>query len=66
MSNFRTGGFCTPHTPNQCGAKNIQLIGCTKDFPETWNDKTTVLYDDYTQGVYEANILPNYEFELLQ
>ena len=42
-----------------------ELISCTKGFPVTWNDKTTVLDDTFTRGVYEVNILPNYKFELM-
>ena len=42
------------------------FIGCTKGFLATWNDKTRVLYDDFTRGIYEGNILPNYKFEVMQ
>ena len=41
-----------------------EFIGCTRGFPATWNNKTTVLYDDFTRGIYTGAILPNYEFEL--
>ena len=37
-----------------------EFIGCTKGFPATWNDKTTVLYDKLTRGIYMGDILPTY------
>ena len=43
--------------------KNISF---TRGFPATWNDKTTVLYDQFTRGIHEGNILSNYKFELLE
>ena len=32
--------------------------------PATWNDKTTVLYDNLIRGVHEGEILSDFEFEL--
>ena len=43
-----------------------EFIACTKGFPATWNDKTTVLYDSLARGIYDGEILPDYEFELLE
>ena len=44
----------------------MKFTGCTKGFPATWNDKTTVLYDKLTRGIYTGNILPDYELELYE
>ena len=41
-----------------------EFLGCTRGFPATWNDKTTVLYDHFTRGIYNGEILSDYEFEL--
>ena len=43
-----------------------EFLGCSKGFPATWNDKTTVLYDDFVRGIHNGDILPNFEFELLE
>ena len=43
-----------------------EFIGCDWDFPATWNNKTTVLYDEFTRGIYTGDILPEYEFELYE
>ena len=43
-----------------------EFIACTKGFPATWNDKTTVLYDSLARGIYEGDILSDYEFDLLE
>ena len=43
-----------------------EFMGCTCGFPATWNDKTTVLNDEFTRGIYSGLILPNYEFELYE
>ena len=41
-----------------------EFIGCTKGFPATWNNKTTVLYDEFTRGIYNGEVLLEYKFEL--
>ena len=32
----------------------------------TWNDKTTVLYDQFTRGIQEGDIMSDYELELFE
>ena len=40
-----------------------EFMGCNYGFPATWNDKTTVLYDEFTRDIYTGEILPGYKFE---
>ena len=37
-----------------------QFLSCTRGFPATWNDKKIVLYDQFTRGIHERDILSDY------
>ena len=43
-----------------------EFLSCTRGFPATWNDKTTVLNDRFRRCINEGDILSNSEFELLE
>ena len=44
----------------------IECLGCPKVFPATCNDKTAVLFDDFVRGIYNGDVLPDFEFGLLE
>ena len=44
----------------------LKFTSCTHGFPATWNDETTVLYDEFTRGIYTGEILATYECELYE
>ena len=43
-----------------------EFIACTWGFPATWHDKTNVLYDDFTKWIHDSEVLPDFEFKLLE
>jgi hypothetical protein len=43
-----------------------KILSSTAGHPARWNDKTLVLYDDFSRGIHEGNCLSDYEFTLLE
>jgi hypothetical protein len=56
----------TTQTFNLTVNHRCRILSTTIGYPSWWNDMTVVLFDSFVKVIYEGNILPDLQYELLE